>query len=208
VALDAIYLFSLATPERVYRWSAEHLRPQPEEVPDDEARVEPEAPRIALRGGVAALPEDQDMMGLVVMAGELPTSLFRLELRGRDLDGLARPSGEEEDVIVELRPDAFTPTELRIDASAFEPSVSPDGRHVTFAYLREGMRGAGIAVIELVDDGGEADLRLLTPGELSDSAPRFTRDGRHIVFQRRVPVSVGSRALSAPLAISVDPDGP
>ncbi|MDQ4123033.1 MAG: winged helix-turn-helix domain-containing protein [Acidobacteriota bacterium] len=60
--------------------------------------------------------------------------------------------------------------------SNFDPSVSPDGRHIVFASER-----SGITKIWQMDINGE-NLKQLTRGDTSDFLPFHTPDGRAVIY--------------------------
>lgn len=113
-----------------------------------------------------------------------------------------------------MNADGSDQKQLTYDAqSDFDPSVSPDGRHVTFASERSGKT----KIWRMDLDGG--NLKQLTSGETSDFLPAYSPDGRWVVYTSdvdekrniwKVPADGGepkelTRASSAWPALS--PDG-
>ena len=58
----------------------------------------------------------------------------------------------------------------------YDPSFSPDGRHLAFVSERDGN-----AEIYVMDSDG-SNPRRLTDHSAADFSPSFSPDGRHIVF--------------------------
>ncbi len=68
---------------------------------------------------------------------------------------------------------------LKVD-EAQSPSLSPDGRHVLFSAIRDGVSDIWMMDLET------ADLRNLTQDAFYDSNPQTSPDGKLVVYARRV----------------------
>jgi hypothetical protein len=104
----------------------------------------------------------------------------------------APPPAEEneESPVVAVDPTKFTITALTHEGNVANPTSSPDGAWVAFAIYEPSLDRPDaadddeIAVMSLA--GGQ--LKVLTRNALTDGRPRFTSDGRHVVFLTRSQV--------------------
>jgi len=65
-----------------------------------------------------------------------------------------------------------------VRGSSVEPKWSPDGKHIAFASVREGH-----SLIAIYDFGGDV-IRYMAPSVDKDSMPRWSLDGKSIIFVR------------------------
>lgn len=114
-----------------------------------------------------------------------------------------------------MNPDGTAQKQLTFDThSDFDPSVSPDGRHIVFASER-----SGITKIWEMDISGE-NLRQVTRGATSDYLPYHAPDGQAIVYtssdtRNQTLWKISLAAESAPVQLTrsdstwgaVSPDG-
>lgn len=79
------------------------------------------------------------------------------------------------------------PADIARTTSVADPAVAPDGRRVAFTVTRVDMAANRYrTAVWLADvDGGRAPFPV-TSGEHSDSAPRWSPDGRRLLFCRQV----------------------
>jgi hypothetical protein len=138
---------------------------------------------------IAAIPGREE---LVVAGRGEPTHMWRLSF--------ARP-------LAQLTPvderGGVDPSDLRIELVHHggvlrDLAVAPDGRSVAASLRGEGepADAADVAVLRL--DVPAAELARVTQGPVRDEKPRFLADGRGLVFETRVPMSITGHQLSAP----------
>jgi dipeptidyl aminopeptidase/acylaminoacyl peptidase len=78
---------------------------------------------------------------------------------------------------------AMSLTDVLTAVRVADPSLSPDGRLVTFVRTTTDLEsGKGNADVYLVRSDGSAPPKLLTGGPGMESAPRFLPDGRRVAF--------------------------
>lgn len=153
---------------------------------------------------------------LAVTAGQYPRRLYRLQLPAA-LDALfdappaspATPPVVREGLptIVTLDTTGVTATALTTEGQAYSPSASPDGTKIAFVLDDSGLdeRNPGDSEVAVVaTEGGGKGLRLLTRNALRDYGPRFTADGKHVVFETRVEIPKTDWRITAARAVAVD----
>lgn len=102
-----------------------------------------------------------------------------------------RREREGEPTLVMLDPNKLSTRVVVPDGNPRSVAVSPDGTWITFRTSGDGLDPEGpgdteIAVAPL--SGSGAGRRLLTLNMLKDHSPRFTADGKHVVFRTRIEV--------------------
>lgn len=166
---------------------------------------------------------------LLVTAGHDPRKLYRLRLPADPAQLFADPPRLELDAPAEpvdgdaeadtdpaippdepYRPIELDPAKLEITALTHEgivtnPSSSPDGTQVVFAIVDRSIDRPDaaddeeIAVLSLAGGG----LRVLTRNGLEDGQPRFTADGRHVVFLTRAEIPKTRWQITVPRVVPV-----
>jgi hypothetical protein len=178
---DALYLLSTAQPMKVLRIDATVL--------DGGGSIEQ----------IAAVPGGRQ---LVVTAGSYPRKLVRLDLPATVGQLFADPPVMEEiapilrvgmPTIYELDSAAMQAVALTRQGHVRDPVVSSDGRWAAVTIddpTLDDPDASGDEEIALValDAGGGARMRLVTRNALEDHTPRFTADGRFVIFQTRVEI--------------------
>ena len=153
---------------------------------------------------------------LVVTAGSYPRKLYRLDLPAPVGELFADPPLMEE--LGPIERDGL-PTLYELDSAAMQvvaltrqgyvrdPVVSSDGRWVAVTIddssLDEQAPGDEEIALVALEAGEGARMRLLTRNALPDHSPRFTADGRFVVFQTRVEIPRTTWVISAVRAAPV-----
>lgn len=73
---------------------------------------------------------------------------------------------------------------------AFYPDFSPDGRQIAFCFGTVNGMGNLTTEIYVINADGSGHLKQLTHDDLFDCFPRWSPDGRTIVFGRQSPISL------------------
>jgi hypothetical protein len=106
---------------------------------------------------------------------------------------------------VELDPTKFEIRALTHEGVVSNPSSSPDGTRVVFAIHERSLDRPDAADDEEIGmlslSGG--GLRVLTRNALTDGQPRFTADGRHVVFLTRARIPKTRWEITAPRVVPV-----
>jgi hypothetical protein len=161
-------------------------------MPGEPAQLFAAPPKLAVTpvgGEGEAVPEGRGAAAkLDALSGdptERPGEPVHIELGARSGPGGLMPSP-----IVELDPAKFVVDVLTHEGNVANPVASPDGKRIAFAILERSLDRPDaaddeeIAILSL-EGGG---LRVLTRNALTDGQPRFTADGRHLVFLTRAQI--------------------
>lgn len=154
---------------------------------------------------------------LVVTAGSFPRKLYRLDLPLAVGELFAAPPimAELEPVerqgfptVFELEPSSMQVVALTRQGRVHDPAVSPDGRWVAVTVSDESLDlpdasdDDEIALVAL-DAAKDTKMRLLSRNALQDHTPRFTSDGRFVIFQTRIEIPRTKWVITASRAAPV-----
>ena len=197
VWLDADHLAALGDGPSVFLFSRKNAT----QVLELDGHAFDEAERLGELAVVGGSTRD-----LLVTAGNAPRKLYRLTLppdvfeapprlvqAEPEAEAEAEPAPEPEpqpDAVVALDPSKLTIQALTHEGNVANPVSSPDGTWVAFAIYERSLDRPDAAdddeIAAMPLSGGA--LSVLTRNAVTDGRPRFTTDGRHIVFLTRSQV--------------------
>lgn len=183
---DAVFVYSVDHPGRVLRFDATLF--------GDGVRFRQMAP---LAG---------EQHAFLLTTRESPTRVFRIEL-GSEIDAVFERELEPQMVdgmevepspLIVLGDEEFRRELLHEGGSLADPVVSPDGSWVVFSHHAEDEPATTADIAALRLDPPATELKILTSGPAEDRKPRFTADGKHVVFETRVELGLAAHTLAAP----------
>src|SRR5215510_1466169 len=108
------------------------------------------------------------------------SSIFCLGIAAEPADNTH--SGKSSEKLHELPTNRFRPVEMFDLETATDPQISPDGSRIVFVRnFSDIMKDRHRSNLWLIDYDG-SDLRPLTTGNQNDSSPRWSPDGKRLVY--------------------------